>query len=180
MVSRQHCGSGVGEEPLIAAGFVVPVTGLKAVIVGHPATKPCRSVIPWSGWIAIWPKQQILNRRQYPSARRQLETIRSKISALIQSLEHGEGTTSITFRELHSDGAMVRRQQLRCMMEKWKEAYHIVKEALAETQRQLTDLSRVLAANVFKAILKNSALRCSKLLILICVAVGWSEGWRGP
>lgn len=92
---------------------------------------------------------------QYDLARRQLDTVRVEIEDLHQAVGKGGGATKITFRGLPSDDAMLRRMWLQYMMAKWKEEYGIVNEALARAQTELANLSNVLAANVFKSIIKN-------------------------
>ncbi|MFZ7125655.1 MAG: hypothetical protein ACOWWM_05815, partial [Desulfobacterales bacterium] len=92
---------------------------------------------------------------KYDLARRQLDTVRAEIEALRRAVNEAKGATKITFRGLPSDDAMLRRIRLQFMMGKWKEAYTIVNEALAQVQTELADLRNVLSANVFKSIIKN-------------------------
>ncbi|MBN1141838.1 MAG: hypothetical protein JXB25_08630 [Deltaproteobacteria bacterium] len=92
---------------------------------------------------------------RYPLARRQLETVRAEVGDLRQHLGSGPGASRISFRGLATDDAMIRRLRLRFMMEKWKEAYTIVNEALGQVQKELADLRGILSANVFKSIIKN-------------------------
>ena len=92
---------------------------------------------------------------KYGLARDQLATVRAEIGDLHRTVDEGQGATRITFRGLPSDDAMLRRLWLQFMMGKWKEEYVIVNDALAKAQTELSDLSNVLSANVFKSILKN-------------------------
>lgn len=92
---------------------------------------------------------------KFDLARRQLDTVRAEIEDLHRTVEEGKGATGIAFRGLPSDDAMLRRAWLQFMMDKWKQEYLIVNDALAQAQTELADLSNVLSANVFKSILKN-------------------------
>ncbi|NLC71423.1 MAG: hypothetical protein GX751_08715 [Desulfuromonadaceae bacterium] len=92
---------------------------------------------------------------RYPLAQRQSETIRAEIDNLRQYVGSGDRASRISFRGLPTDDAMIRRIRLQFMMEKWKEAYTIVNEALGQVQKELANLRGILSANVFKSIIKN-------------------------
>jgi len=92
---------------------------------------------------------------QYAMAQRQTETLRAEIADLGETLAGNDNDTRVSFHGLPTDDVMLKRIRLQFMMAKWKEAYTIVNEALARVQQESADLSNVLSANIFKAIIKN-------------------------
>lgn len=92
---------------------------------------------------------------RYPLARRRIDTIRAEIDDLGGYIKSEGKATRITFRGLPTDDAVIRRQRLQFMLDKWSEAYTIVIEALGQVQSQLNDLRMLLSSNVMKSILKN-------------------------
>lgn len=92
---------------------------------------------------------------RYTRAQGQIATIRAEIDDLPPHMGTGANTTRIKFRGLPTDDAVIRQTNLQFMMNRWKEAYTIVNDALGQVQAQLADLRNVLSANVFKSIIKN-------------------------
>ena len=96
-----------------------------------------------------------IGKMQYPLAASQIRTLKSDILDLEKEI-HGSGLDcEIVFSGLPTDDMMIRLIRLRFMMEEWKDAYHIVNEALGSVQTQLAETRRVLTVNVFKSIIKN-------------------------
>lgn len=96
-----------------------------------------------------------IDRVQYGLAKSQLETLKADILDLKKQIDKENLDCEIIFMGLPTDGKITKLTQLRFVMEKWKESYTIVNEALGAVQIQLASIKRILAINVFKSVFKN-------------------------